>query len=241
MSALPARGSARTSVPDLLPVLSRGKHRSPRGGACFMEFASYLAGERWTDRPGCTHPLLAEVARNVNDRISDDARPGLARLVPQVIGLTTDDPRADTRIALHAALLALPVACPQRQGALALALRTAARASSAVGDPPGYALELRMRRALEGAPHAVAWADRFASRAGAPRHALVVQRFRRRSAPEIVRLAARALETASGDRDALLTRLLETAVEQCRSVGAAPPPSEVDVLRWQEACALTGA
>ena len=40
--------------PALLPVLSRGKHRNPRKGACFMEFASLLAGERWSDHPACT-------------------------------------------------------------------------------------------------------------------------------------------------------------------------------------------
>ena len=28
--------------PAVLPILSRGKHRSPRKGACFMEFASLL-------------------------------------------------------------------------------------------------------------------------------------------------------------------------------------------------------
>jgi hypothetical protein len=43
--------------PDLLPILSPGKHRSPRTGACFMELASLLAGERWSDHPACTHPL----------------------------------------------------------------------------------------------------------------------------------------------------------------------------------------
>ena len=31
--------------PDVMPILSPGRHRSPRRGACFMEFASYLAGE----------------------------------------------------------------------------------------------------------------------------------------------------------------------------------------------------
>ena len=50
---------AQPQLPDLLPVLSRGKHRNPRKGACFMELASYLAGERWSDHPACTHPLLA--------------------------------------------------------------------------------------------------------------------------------------------------------------------------------------
>ena len=32
-----------------------------------MEMASYLAGERWSDHPKCTHPLVASVARMVND------------------------------------------------------------------------------------------------------------------------------------------------------------------------------
>ena len=40
-----------TSSPDLLPLLSRGKHRSPRKGACFMEFASY-----WPASGGATTP-----------------------------------------------------------------------------------------------------------------------------------------------------------------------------------------
>ena len=51
-------------LPQLLPVLSRGKHRNPRKGACFMELASFLAGERWSDHPACTHPLLAALARH---------------------------------------------------------------------------------------------------------------------------------------------------------------------------------
>jgi hypothetical protein len=42
-----------TDLPELVPVLSRGKHRNPRRGACFMELASYLAGERWSDQPAC--------------------------------------------------------------------------------------------------------------------------------------------------------------------------------------------
>src|SRR3954451_19465820 len=35
-------------VPDMMPVLSRGRHRNPRKGACFMELASFVAGERWS-------------------------------------------------------------------------------------------------------------------------------------------------------------------------------------------------
>jgi hypothetical protein len=62
-----------SQLPSLLPTLSRGKHRTPRAGACFMEFASLLAGEAWSDHPACTHPLLAAVARHVNDHTSDAA------------------------------------------------------------------------------------------------------------------------------------------------------------------------
>src|SRR4028119_1935432 len=93
-----------TELPGLVPVLSRGKHRSARRGACFMELASFLAGERWSDHPSCTHPLLAEVARNVNDRTSDADRPLLAQLIPSVVGLTVEDERPDARLALPCAL-----------------------------------------------------------------------------------------------------------------------------------------
>lgn len=46
---------------DVMPILSPGRHRSPRRGACFMEFASYLAGEPWSDHPACTHGTLAHL------------------------------------------------------------------------------------------------------------------------------------------------------------------------------------
>ena len=64
-----------------------------------MELASYLAAERWSAYPACTHPLLAALAREVNDHTSDAGLPRLAVLAPSVIGLTGDDPRLDARIA----------------------------------------------------------------------------------------------------------------------------------------------
>jgi hypothetical protein len=48
----------QTQLPELVPVLSRGKHRSAGQGACFMELVSLLAGEQWSDHPACTHSLL---------------------------------------------------------------------------------------------------------------------------------------------------------------------------------------
>src|ERR671937_484831 len=106
--------------PELIPILSRGRHRNPRKGACFMELASFLAGERWSDHPTCTHPLLAAVARLVNDNTSDAGRRRLAALIPSVIGLTGTDLRIDARIALHCATMALPVVSAERQKVLAV-------------------------------------------------------------------------------------------------------------------------
>ena len=97
-----------TLQPDVMPILSAGRHRSPRRGACFMEFASYLAGERWSDHPKCTNGSLAHLARLVNDLTNDAARARLTPLIPSVIGLTSDDPMLDVRLAVRAASTALP-------------------------------------------------------------------------------------------------------------------------------------
>src|SRR4030095_6799808 len=91
------------AYPDIMPILSPGRHRSPRRGACFMEFASYLAGERWSDHPACTQGTLAHLARRVNAGTSDPARARLTPLIPTVIGLTSDDPLLDILLAVRAA------------------------------------------------------------------------------------------------------------------------------------------
>src|SRR3954470_8151028 len=110
-------------APDMMPVLSRGKHRSPKKGACFMELSSFLAGEPWSDHPSCTHPLLASLARDVNDHVGDTARSRLAPLIPTVIGLDGNgDPRVEPWIAREAALAALPVTAQERQGVAAVGL-----------------------------------------------------------------------------------------------------------------------
>ena len=110
------------TAPELMPVLSRGKHHNPRRGACFMEMASFLAGERWSDHPACTHPLLAHLARLVNDSVTDQWRTRLTPLIPSVIGLTSDDVHVDAAIALRSALAALPIAAEPRQHVLATAV-----------------------------------------------------------------------------------------------------------------------
>jgi len=109
----------------LLPVLSRGRHRNPRKGACFMEYASYLAGAAWSDHPDCTHPLLALVAREVNDETSDAARVHLVPMIPSVIGVVPDDPRVAPALVARCVPLVLPVVSWRFQPTLAAALLTA--------------------------------------------------------------------------------------------------------------------
>jgi hypothetical protein len=225
-------------VPDVLPVLSRGKHRNPKRGACFMEMASFLAGERWSDHPACTHPLLADVARNVNDRTSDAGRPLLAPMIPAVIGLTTDDPRADARLALHCALTAMPVAAEERQRSLAVGVLSAERVLTALG---GHETGPRTRQVLAEAPHSAAWAARFTARSGIDRDTSV-RRFRRHAGPGIVNLAARSIaEALTPDRDALLRTMLEGAIDECAALlpAVVAEPVRVDAERWRAACDLT--
>lgn len=109
-------------APDGMPQLSRGKHRSPKTGACFMEFASFLAGEPWSDSPQCTDPMLAHLARSVNDQLSDARRDELAPDIPRVVGLRGDHRVLAPVVALRAAANALPIVAAGRQQALAVAL-----------------------------------------------------------------------------------------------------------------------
>jgi hypothetical protein len=203
--------------PALLPLLSRGKHRSPRKGACFMELASVLAGERWSDHPACTHPLLAALARHVNDHTSDAGRPRLAGLIPSVIGVTGDDLRIDARIALLSATTALPVVAADRQRVMAVGVLACERVLAELDGRPAGDLQESSRSALARAPDAAAWANRFAAHGGGPS----ARRFRRQAAPTIVRNAAESIaEACVPDPDAMLRDLLVQAIAECAPLAA---------------------
>ena len=200
-------------VPELIPQLSRGKHRSPRKGACFMEMASYLAGERWSDHPACTHPLLATLARLVNDHTTDANRGELVELIPSVIGLTSDDPHVDVQITLRAATTALPVASAERQRVLAVSVLAAERVLSDLDGRPDGELQERSRAALTQVPDAADWAGRFTQAMGTtPRG------FHRYGAPNTVRHAVVGIAQACvADPDAILRGLLAEAIGECEA------------------------
>lgn len=146
---------------EFLPVLSAGRHRNAKRGACFMEYASYLAGERWSDRPACTHPTMASLARLVNDLTSDSERPGLGILIPSVVGLNGDDPRLPTLLAVLAASSALPVASSIRQGALATGLVRCDELLANWHGPEVERARARIRAAFLMAPGTEDWARDF--------------------------------------------------------------------------------
>jgi len=202
---------------EFLPILKRGRHRRPNQGACFMEFASYLAGERWSDHPACTHSLLAALARQVNDEISDDGRQTLLSIVPDVIGLTTDDVRADVLIALRAAATALPVVAEERQLVLALAVLNCERLLAELDGRPRDSMTARGQAAFAAAPGAARWARKHGGIHTSRRV------FRRQAAPAIVRCSVEGIGQACVRHpERLLRELLVGAIEDCRTCVAAP-------------------
>lgn len=192
-------------VPDGMPHLSRGRHRSAKSGACFMEFASYLAGEPWSDSPQCTDPLLAHLARAVNDQLGDARRSEIAPDIPRVIGLRGDHRVIAPVIAARAVSAALPVASAGRQQALAGALLALPGLL-----PTGVAPLVRViaRAALDAAPHAEAWA-----RDHIRRHPARERDLRRSGCAAAVTLAVTGIaEACIADPDSLLVALLRDAI-----------------------------
>ena len=209
------KGNVPDSMPDLMPVLSRGKHRNPRSGACFMEFASYLAGEAWSDHPACTHPLLASVARMVNDCTSDTSRARLVPLIPSVIGLRGDNAQVRLLIALRAATSALPVTSADHQRALAVGILNCERhLTEADGTIPDD-IAGRIQTAFDAAPATERWAREFVSSMGSWSRS----KFSDRTAETIIRVSVQGIaEACVPDPDDRLYELLSGAIDDCESV-----------------------
>ena len=226
------------SSPALVPILSAGRHRTPRKGACFMEFASYLAGERWSDHPACTHPALAFLARMVNDCTSDRERSRLAELIPSVIALNGDDPRIELLLALRVATNALPIASEPRQRALAVGILACRMRLARFGPSDDADLESRIDEALAKAPLAARWARDFVAGNTAPARGRSVSRM----TASVLRVGVLGIAQAcSPGADALLREVLRGAIEDCsallgetsaelRLAGAAPLELEEAVI-----------
>jgi hypothetical protein len=199
-----------------------------------MELVAFMAGEPWSDHPACTHPLLAELARAVNDTVSDEARPRLATLVPSAIGLTSDDRRWDLEIALITAAAALPVVLPYRRGPLAVGVLTCERllaSSGHTGDRPRGGA----RRVLARFPIAAEWAEAFVARTGSARASDDPAR-------AVVSYAARAVaESGRPDTDEVLEDLLSGAVRVCQELRGTPMARRLEPEDWLQVCVPVAA
>lgn len=206
------------AFPDIVPVLGRGRHRNKRKGACFMEMASYLAGEKWSDHPSCTHPLLAGVARDVNDAVSDAARQRLAPMIPDVIGLRPVDPRTDPWIARLAVLAALPVSAIGAQRVAAVGLLRCESMLATMEARPPYELSPVAEAALAEVPSAASWARDLVRRAGIPTGRAADRAFARQTGPAIVQTSIHGIAQACiPDAETRLIDLLRRTIDLCRS------------------------
>jgi hypothetical protein len=223
-----------SSTPDLVPVLSRGKHRNPRKGACFMELASFLAGEPWSDHPACTHPLLSALARDINDHVGDEARRDIAPLIPEVIGLNRKDPRIDVWLAREVAMTALPVVSAERQGVAAVGLLRCERVLNEIERRPKDYISPRTQAALEAVPHARDWARSFSGMGWGKQES-----FTRRSAPAIIHSAVSGIACACvEDPERILVKLLKDSIADCRA-WMRLETAQVTGDQWHEVCELT--
>lgn len=138
-----------STTPDYLPMLSRGAHRNPAEGACLMEYVSQLAGEGFSDQPRCTDPVLAAVARQVNDHTSDPARPRLAVLAPDLAAVHRIDPRLVPAVAAHCARVALQ-RDPGNRWLQRMARRAGSRARRIRLDPASREMRIALANGFAG-------------------------------------------------------------------------------------------
>jgi hypothetical protein len=122
--------------------LRRGMHHRPEDGVCVMELVSMLAGEPFTDEPGCACPVLAAVLRASNDRFDDAARQRLYRYASAAVDSRGDRAIMERRIALCVDAVRARAAGAPWWRSRALARFSAPRATA------GYALERFGRRAV---------------------------------------------------------------------------------------------
>jgi hypothetical protein len=167
------------------------------------------------------------VSRLVNDLTSDAHRARLSALIPCVIGLTSDDPRVDARIALRCATAALPIAAAEDQNVMAVAVLAAERALAELEERSPDRLEDESRAALASAPLAAKWARSFGGGGGD----VSIDQFRRFAAPNIVRFAVPAVAKACvPDPDDRLYALLVACIHDSSALCGRTPVNRAPSL-----------
>jgi hypothetical protein len=67
-------------------ILAHGAHKRASDGMCLLEAVSYIAGEKFSDRPACVDPALGAYGRAFNDRLNAEERQLLKPLVTKLVG-----------------------------------------------------------------------------------------------------------------------------------------------------------
>ena len=191
-----------------------------------MEMASVLAAERWSDSPKCTHPLLAHLARMVNDASTDEHRSELAVMIPDVVGVRGGDLAWEVALTAAVAAHAVRDVPEELQRALAAGLLRCDQMSERLG--PGAVVGAEMIGvALRDVPAATAWAERFAGG-----RTITPRQFRVFTAPTVLRCAVRGVAAAhSPHADAELRELLRVGIATGRlAAGMVPEPAAPAVV-----------
>lgn len=211
------QGRTTSGIPDGI-WLSPGRHR--RGSAtCLMELTSVLAGEPKSDAPRCTDPVLAALARSVNDFASDENRQRLTRFVPDLIGACGADARVRRAVARRCLLTALPYARGTRRFLLSVALLGVDRADAGVRKgwkPQMFDADTEWALLEDGRT-----AD-AAARFVAPLQSAKGQHTER-GLPAAVEAAVATISWSADDADDVLLRLLEDCVRDYRDELAREP------------------
>jgi hypothetical protein len=152
------------TLPPVQVQLGRGRHATPGGRGCLMELASVLAGETWSDHPATVHPVVAAVARVVNDWVSEQDRARLQQLVPAMIGTATDDIESYARLALICSTAALDAERVRSHPEVSAEVESARRMAQRALSAPTGAFVTRLFAA---APKAQRWYRRTAVRQAA--------------------------------------------------------------------------
>lgn len=155
---MPAR-DASAAVSHQTVRLSRGKHSSPREGACVMELASMLAGEQFSDRPASVCPVIGGFLRSYNDALDDEHRQALYDYAGRVVGTrgSSELERARQERCLAWAQEVLERA-PSRRVLRRLGLGRAAGERRRIGSEAAGTLAARSIRKHSDATHAMALA-----------------------------------------------------------------------------------
>ena len=199
-------------LPDGLPVLSAGRHRGKRKGVCLMELTSILAGEHFSDHPRCTDPVLAAVARAVNDYSSHAARQRLAVLASELTWSAPAGPQLGYALARRCLLTALPFSRGERRHVLVVGLLGLDRAAH--GRARGWrrgVLDLDTELALLSDERELAEAaDLLRGLRVTPRE------YVRRGLPVAIEAAIRTIAGEAEDADDILAALLTGCIGDVR-------------------------